>query len=137
MPSLPPAICSTTRMDESLPVAICVAESAACAWSAEKVSARNAGTVQVSALPRTVRRKNSRRVWRVISFFMVNLSHLVIRGGHHQTNCGEDVRVGHFGFGIQKLLQSVLLVFSEGGLEQAVLERGDNGVVVVAFFRCE
>src|SRR5580692_8387695 len=109
MPSLPPAICSTTRMVESLPVAICVAESAACACNAENVSARNAGTVHDSALPRTVRRKNSRRVWRVISFF-ISLSHLIVRRGHHQADGREDVGVGHFGFGIQKILQVLLLV---------------------------
>ena len=41
------------------------------ACSAVKVSARNAGTVHDSALPRTVVRRNSRRVWRVISFFII------------------------------------------------------------------
>ena len=70
MPSLPPAICSTTRMVASLPVTICVAESAASLCSAAKVSARNAGTVHDSALPSTVVRKNWRRVWSVISFFI-------------------------------------------------------------------
>src|ERR1700722_12193260 len=108
MPSLPPAICNTTRMVESLPVAICVAVSAACACNAENVSARNAGTVHDSALPRTVRRKNSRRVWRVISFFIGSSSHLIFRRGHHQADGRKDVGVGHFGFGIQKFLQILL-----------------------------
>src|SRR5580698_7350534 len=100
MPSLPPAICKTTKMVESLPVMIWVAESAACDCSAEKVSARKAGTVQDNALPRTVRRKNSRRVWRVISLFIGCLSYLVFRRGHHQSDRGKNVAVGHLGFGV-------------------------------------
>ena len=39
--------------------------------NAMKVSARNVGTVHESALPRTVLRRNSRRVWSVISFFII------------------------------------------------------------------
>src|SRR5215472_15793213 len=62
-------------------------ESAACACKAEKVSARNVGTVHERALVRTVRRKNSRRVWRVISFFMIRLPGIrgcTLRAGWHR-----------------------------------------------------
>src|SRR5437899_13000004 len=57
-------------MVEFLPVTICVAESAAAACITENVLARNVGTVQDSALPRTVLRRNSRRVLRVMSLFI-------------------------------------------------------------------
>src|ERR1043166_7511816 len=57
-------------MVESRPVATCVALSSASACNAENVFPRKAGTVQDRAPPRTVWRRNSRRVWRVISFFM-------------------------------------------------------------------
>src|SRR5271154_4124995 len=97
-PSLPPAICRTTRIVSSLPVTICLEESAASPCSAANVSARNAGTVHDNALPRTVVRKNSRRVWSVISFFIRASCHLVFGRGHHQTDCRQNVRVGQFVF---------------------------------------
>src|SRR5271170_1144584 len=92
-PSLPPAICRTTRMVESFPVTICVAESAAWLCSAANVLARKLGTVHDSALPRTVVRKNSRRVWSVISFFIGTSRHLIFGRGHHQADCRQNVRV--------------------------------------------
>src|SRR5437870_1497038 len=66
-------------MVESRPVAVCVVFKAASAWSAENVFARNVGTVHESAPPRTVLRRNSRRVWRGISLF-INPRSVDIRG---------------------------------------------------------
>src|SRR4051794_8573362 len=99
MPSLPPAICSTTRMVESLPVVICVARSIASACSAENVFARNVGTVQESALVNTVRRKNSRRVCRVTSFFI--LRHLIFLGRHHESNGVADIAFVQVSFAVE------------------------------------
>src|SRR5215469_14736862 len=118
MPSLPPAICRTTRMVPSLPVAVWMAESAAWPCSAVNVLARNAGTVHDSALPNTVLRKNSRRVWSVISFFIflgginaaIQLCDLICGCGHHQANDCLDVCVSQLSARIQKLTQRVLLV---------------------------
>src|SRR6185312_12488941 len=112
MPSLPPAICNTTRMVESLPVVICVARSMASAWSAENVFARNVGTVHESALVRTVRRRNSRRVWRVISFFMVLLHscYLIVGRAHDETDGVADVAIVEFGFGVEIIAQGLLLL---------------------------
>src|SRR5712671_6829972 len=123
MPSLPPAICNTTRMVESLPVTICVAESAASVCSAVKVLARNAGTVHDNALPSTVVRKNSRRVWSVISFFITTSCDLVFGRGHHQPDGGEDVRVVQFGFGTEKFPQRLFLLALERRLQQPPFQR--------------
>src|SRR5580658_8668695 len=98
MPSFPPAIWSTTRMVLSAPVTIWVEESAASLWRAAKVLARNAGTVHERALPRTVVRKNWRRVWSVISFFISTSYYLIFRRGHHQTDGRQDVRICHYRF---------------------------------------
>src|SRR5438046_2449369 len=56
----------------SRPVVIWVALSAASACSAEKVCARNVGTVHVTAEPSAVVRRNSRRVLRESSGFIQN-----------------------------------------------------------------
>src|SRR6185312_2120747 len=106
MPSLPPAICSTTRIVESFPVVICVARSAASACSAENVFAKNVGTVHDSALVRMVRRKNSRRVCRVISFFI--LSDLIFLCRHHQPNRVPNSAVVQFGLLVKKIVQRLL-----------------------------
>src|ERR1700722_18735162 len=135
MPSLPPAICSTTKMVESLPVANWVAESAAWLCSAARGSARNAGTVHESALPSTVDRKNWRRFWSVISLFIDTSCYLVFRRGHHQPDGFGDVGVRHFGFGIEKFLQGRLLVGLQIGLKKPVLKRRHNGILVRAFLR--
>src|ERR1700723_4395536 len=135
MPSFPPAICSTTRMVASLPVVIWVEESAAWLCNAVKVSAKKAGTVHDSALPSTVVRKNSRRVCRVISFFIYASGNLVFRRGHHQPDGFSDVGIGHFGFGIEKLLQCFLLAGLQRRLKKPVLQRRHNGFLVGAFLR--
>src|SRR5579864_6356363 len=102
MPSLPPASCSTMRIVESLPVVICVVRSMASACSAENVFARKVGTVHESALVSMVRRRNSRRVWRVISFFI--LSYLVFGCAHHKPDGVLDITFIERGFAIQILV---------------------------------
>src|SRR6476469_8050301 len=62
----------------SRPVVIWVALSAASACSAEKVCARNVGTVHVTAEPSAVVRRNSRRVLRESSGFIQNQIGLVV-----------------------------------------------------------
>src|SRR3954471_14979093 len=115
MPSLPPAIWSTTRIVESFPVVICVARSIASACSAENVFARNVGTVQERALVKTVRRRNSRRVWRVISFFI--LRHLVFLCGHHESNGITDVPFVQFVFAIEKFAQTFFSAVRQSRLQ--------------------
>src|SRR6516225_9786350 len=137
MPSLPPAICRTTRIVESLPVTICVAESAASLCNAAKVSARNAGTVQDNALPSTVLRKNWRRVCSVISFFIDTSSHLIFRRAHHQADGGANVHVVQFAARTEKVAQRLCLVVLERRLQQPVLKRGHHPVVAGTFIRCE
>jgi len=57
-------------MVESLPVTICVAESCGTSLHAARCS-REMRNGHDSALPSTVVRKNSRRVWSVIHFFIL------------------------------------------------------------------
>src|SRR4051812_32316018 len=123
MPSLPPAICNTTRMDESLPVAICVALSAASAWSAVKVFERNVGTVHESAPVRTVRRRNSRRVWRVISFFI--LRHLIFRCAHHEPDGITDVALVDVFFAVEIFAKRLFLLRLKLRLQQSFFQGGD------------
>src|SRR5215472_8534219 len=107
MPSFPPASCNTIRMVESLPVVICVARSMASACNAENVFARKVSTVHESALVSTVRRRNSRRVWRVISFFI--LCYLVLGCAHHKPDGILDIAFLERGLAIKILAQSLLL----------------------------
>src|ERR1700760_3023026 len=131
MPSLPPAICNTTRMVESFPVVICVALSMASACSAEKVFARNVGTVQERALVRTVRRRNSRRVWRVISFFITS-GDLIIGSAHHEANGVADVVFVQCGFAVEIFAQGALLPGGQVGLQQPFFESGNQPLLVRA-----
>src|SRR6266850_1396930 len=137
MPSLPPAIWSTTRMVESLPVTTCVAESAASLCKAVSVLARNAGTVHDRALPSTVDRRNSRRVWSVISFFITTSCDLICRGGHHEPDGREDVRVIQLGLGAEKFTQRLFLLAFERRLQQPLFQRRHNGRLVGAIRRRE
>src|SRR4030095_6178090 len=81
-PSLPPAICKTTRTAPSFPVAIWVSESAAIASSAKKVFSRKTGSVQEAAAPSIEVRRNCRRVCSVC--FIDRLGELELRRAHHQ-----------------------------------------------------
>src|SRR5438128_5019617 len=81
-PSLPPAICKTTRMVPSFPVALWVSASAAIASSAKKVFSRKTGNVQEAAAPNIDVRRNCRRV--CIVCFIDRLGELELRRAHHK-----------------------------------------------------
>src|SRR2546427_11012240 len=81
-PSLPPAICKTTRMVPSFPVALWVSASAAIASSAKKVFSRKIGSVQEAAAPSIEVRRNCRRV--CIVCFIDRLGELELRRAHHE-----------------------------------------------------
>src|SRR5213595_3926082 len=81
-PSFPPAICKTTRMVPSFPVAVWVSASAAMASSAKKVFSRKTGNVQQAAAPNAEVRRNCRRV--CIVCFMDRLGELKLRRTHHE-----------------------------------------------------
>src|SRR4051812_44775762 len=94
-------------MVESRPVAIWVAESAAFACSEEKVFAKKAGTVQESALPSMVVRRNSRRVLSEGSVFIGSFGsgQLIFGCAHHQPDGVEDGRVVQVGLAVEVVAQ--------------------------------
>ena len=81
-PSFPPAICKTTRMVPSFPVAVWVSASAAMASSAKKVFSRKTGNVQEAAAPNAEVRRNCRRVCSVC--FIDRSDELELRRAHHE-----------------------------------------------------
>src|SRR4029453_17330920 len=81
-PSLPPAICKTTRIVSSLPVGVWVSASAAIASRAKKVFSRKSGNVQEAAAPNAEVRRNCRRVCSV--WFIDRLGELELRRTHHE-----------------------------------------------------
>src|SRR6266700_8159242 len=81
-PSLPPAICKTTKIVSSLPVGVWVSALAAIASSAKKVFSRKTGSVQEAAAPSIEVRRNCRRV--CIVCFIDRLGELELRRTHHE-----------------------------------------------------
>src|SRR5712672_2402663 len=98
-----------TRMFESRPVAACVALSAASECNTENVFAKKVGTVHERAPPRTVERRNSRRVLRVISLFII-LGELILGRAHDEPDGVENGVIAKVLFRGQKISQSFFLL---------------------------
>src|ERR1700676_1799040 len=117
-PSFPPAICRTTRIVPSLPVAVCVSASAALASSVKNVFSRKTGSVQVAAAPSMDVRRNLRRVCKVV--FINSLSELELRRAHHEmdkSTHGFVARVRFFR--LQIIHESLRFFLRRGSLEKA------------------
>src|ERR1700730_15244148 len=123
-PSLPPAICRTTRIVPSLPVTVCVNASAAIASSAKNVFSRKTGNVQVAAAPSMEVRKNLRRVCNVV---FISSGQLELRRAHHDVQkpahrFSPVVRLSRF----ELLLERVHFVFTRSRLKQAHAQKIDK-----------